>query len=429
MLEILDTAPEVDVDAAEYTRLLGYPRGFVVTDRARELVEWARAWYGEHGRPWVYAREVEVAPGADGRVVLDGEMFDSWRLASTLRDAGAERAVVAAVGAGPELEAHARELWQDGKPDEYFFLEVYGSAVVEHLVTVSGARLCAWADGHAMAVLPHYSPGYPDWAIDEQPRLLALINRRTTGPVPLRVLDSGMLQPKKSLLAVFGVTSRVERVRPLTALSPCENCSYRPCHYRRAPYTRAARSSDPELSAIGHVDLGDEREPATGRRVLDSKASYSVNRKALGRWRDERLSIARAGDGTVEAVFRYEGTTCTNMGRALRFQYRVTLGPSSEGYPIRHQHCAPAADDDGHTFMCRYASAGDQLIADIGREQPLLGKPLNDVLTWVRPASAAGCYCEADSRQHKWGLVLETIHFALAGEESGRTSGNEGEGE
>jgi hypothetical protein len=26
---------------------------------------------------------------------------------------------------------------------------------------------------------------------------------------------------------------------------------------------------------------------------------------------------------------------------------------------------------------------------------------------------APSCYCEPKSRQHKWGLVLETIHFAL----------------
>jgi hypothetical protein len=54
----------------------------------------------------------------------------------------------------------------------------------------------------------------------------------------------------------------------------------------------------------------------------------------------------------------------------------------------------------------------------IDREKPLNGRPLNDVLTWLRSPSAAGCYCEADSRQHKWGLVLETIHFALAREQS-----------
>jgi len=38
---------------------------------------------------------------------------------------------------------------------------------------------------------------------------------------------------------------------------------------------------------------------------------------------------------------------------------------------------------------------------------------LNAVLSWRRAACAAGCYCEPSSREHKWGLVLETIHYAL----------------
>ncbi len=119
-------------------------------------------------------------------------------------------------------------------------------------------------------------------------------------------------------------------------------------------------------------------------------------------------------DGTIDAVFRYEGTTCTNMGRPLQFQYRVTLGPREEGYPIREQQCAPSEGDEGHTYMCRYMSNREHLMVAIDREKPLSGRPLNDVLTWTRPACAAGCYCEPDSREHKWGLVLETIHFALA---------------
>jgi len=149
---------------------------------------------------------------------------------------------------------------------------------------------------------------------------------------------------------------------------------------------------------------------------LDRDAKYTVNGKALQRWCDERLSIARRTDGTIDAVFRYEGTTCTNMGRALQFQYRVTLGPREEGYPIRQQQCAPSHGDDGHTYMCRYVTDREQLLAAIDRDKPLNGQRLNDVLTWARPICAAGCYCEADSRQHKWGLVLETIHFALARE-------------
>ena len=49
------------------------------------------------------------------------------------------------------------------KPDEYFFLEVFGSAVVEHLVTMTGARLVRLGRRRGSAVLPHYSPGYPEW--------------------------------------------------------------------------------------------------------------------------------------------------------------------------------------------------------------------------------------------------------------------------
>jgi hypothetical protein len=417
MIETFDSAPDANVEPAEYIRLLGYPRGFEVQDRAAELVDWARAWYAKHGRPWMYARELDVVTCDDGVVSASGVELASPRLSRTLRMAGAHGAIAVAVGAGAELENHAHQLWQEGKPDEYFFLEVYGSAVVERLVTTAGARLCAWADERRMAVLPHYSPGYPDWDIAEQPKLLELIKRGHGGRVPIEVLDSGMLQPKKSLLAVFGLTNHIERVKPLTDLSPCENCSYRPCQYRRAPYKRAQPSANPELAVFSRTDQSLPDNTPVPAMALEPNAAYSVNRKALTRWRDERLLVQHADDGSVEALFKYEGTTCTNMGRALRFQYRVRLGPASEGYPIREQQCAPAADDDGHTYMCQYARSGERLLAEIDDDKPLNGRPLNDVLAWVRPAAAAGCYCEADSRQHKWGLVLETIHFALAGNE------------
>ena len=156
---------------AEYTRLLGYPRGWTLDDRARELGTGASTWYAQHGRPWIYARG---ARRSHRRWSRRHRWRDVQRSSAerTLAAPERTRAVLVAVGAGPELEDEAQSAWREGKPDEYFFLEVYGSAVVEHLVTMTGARLCAWADGRGMAVLPHYSPGYPEWTIDEQPRLL-----------------------------------------------------------------------------------------------------------------------------------------------------------------------------------------------------------------------------------------------------------------
>src|SRR5581483_8068919 len=304
-IELAEMQPEIQVALEEYARLLGYPRGWVLEGRARELAKWAQEWYAQNGRPWVYARQVEELAIAGSSIHLDGAAFTSKRLQSTLEQAEAHSAILVAVGAGPEAEEEARRLWAEEKPDEYFFLEMFASAVVEHLTTTAGARLCDWAEQDGMAVLPHYSPGYPEWDIGEQPRLLELIRRtRKAGfPSELHAMESGMLRPRKSQLAVFGLTRHTERLRRLTSLVRCENCSFGPCQYRRAPYRKPPR--------------GCEERVAARTAVLEQGARYSVNRRALQRWAQERLTMDEHEDGSVEAMFRYDGTTCTNMGRPL----------------------------------------------------------------------------------------------------------------
>jgi hypothetical protein len=411
-IEIAGTLEDVRVLPEEYLRLLGYPRGWELEGRALELAGWARNWYAENGRPWFYARQAatfalpaESLALIKDAIEIDRVLFASARLRSTLQQAGAHSGILVAVGAGPEAEEAARRLWADEKPDEYFFLEVFASAVVEHLVTLTGARLCDWAEQHGMAVLPHYSPGYPEWDVAEQPRLLELMKRtpHTAFPSALDVLESGMLRPRKSLLAVFGLTHHRDRLRRLTDLVPCENCSFGPCQYRRAPYRRPPRPAGEQFAAR--------------TAVLDQNATYTVNRKALERWSRERLTLSTHVDGSVDAVFRYDGTTCTNMGRPLAFDYVVKLGSREDGYPIREQRCGPAPDDTGHEHMCKYLEDPERLMAAIAGEKPLLGKRINAVIGWRRDSAAAGCYCEAASREHKWGLVLETIHYALVQKE------------
>jgi hypothetical protein len=67
--------------------------------------------------------------------------------------------------------------------------------------------------------------------------------------------------------------------------------------------------------------------------------------------------------------------------------------------------------------MCRFIEDADTLMAAIEREKPLKGERLNAVLEWKRMPAGAGCYCEVSSRDHKWGIVLETIHYALVQKE------------
>jgi hypothetical protein len=99
---------------------------------------------------------------------------------------------------------------------------------------------------------PHYSPGYSGWDVADQNKLFELIARGRAQPWPelLDVLPSGMLRPKKSLLAVFGLTDRGARAIAGPRPVPCARCSFSPCRYRRARYRPGApRFEGPPASA------------------------------------------------------------------------------------------------------------------------------------------------------------------------------------
>jgi hypothetical protein len=414
LTELVDARPSILVPEVEYKRLLGYPFDFVLEGRARELADHARLWYAEHGRPWIYARPAGNFEIADGRLHVNGTGFNSKQLYELLSDAQAHAAMLVAVSAGKECEEEAHRLWEEGKPDEYFFLEMYGSAVVEHLITSAGGRICAQAEPNRMAVLPHYSPGYSGWDVSDQVRLWELIRPKNGRPLPgeIEVMNTGMLRPKKSLLALFGVTRRLDRLQNHAGLVPCENCSLSACAYRRKPYQHAR----PQIEDVRRLQPG-QSAPGGAKiiplSVLNHNAQYSLNPRALQKWSEERLELKFGPDDCVDALFRYEGTTCSNLGRALEFDYYVKLGPLDGGYKILETICLPAPDDDGYMYQCEYISDPETLMNRIAREKPLLGRPLNDVLTWERAYSPSGCFCDSERRAHKWGLVLEVIHFTL----------------
>src|ERR1700686_3247989 len=99
MTEWIDVHPAVEVKTAEYQRLLGYPAGHELDGRARELADWAREWYAEHGRPWIYAREAGSVGTGGASVIVEGVRFHSGVLRRRFERAAAHGAVLAAVSA------------------------------------------------------------------------------------------------------------------------------------------------------------------------------------------------------------------------------------------------------------------------------------------------------------------------------------------
>ncbi|HXB58366.1 MAG TPA: hypothetical protein VNU95_02320 [Candidatus Acidoferrales bacterium] len=240
MFTLTEIRPPVTVPDAEYLRLLGYPKNRPLEGRARELADEAQKWFAENGRPWIRAQECSSLEWDGEKLRLAGMEISSRRFREALSTSKAHSVVLLTVSAGKECEEHAKKLWDEEKPDEYYFLESYGSAVVEQLVTLANGRICGWADANQMAALPHFSPGYAGWNVTAQVPLWELFRREFAGGLPgeLEVLESGMLRPKKSQLAVVGLTRDLEKAGRLQSLIPCEQCPMSSCQYRRAPFKR-----------------------------------------------------------------------------------------------------------------------------------------------------------------------------------------------
>jgi len=248
----------VEIPERELMRLLHCPQDRPLQGPLRELVEEAKDWYWSNCRPWTYFRCFEVS-GANGNFIHLGAhaRLNCEVLARKFQSAQVDWVVVLAASAGVEIAERVSELWKDGYPDKSFVLDAFASGIVEQLTLASGFDLCAWGEAQEpkIFVLPHYSPGYKGWDLREQSILLDLLNSGPNSgpseglPGPLELLPSGMLLPQKSMIAMYGITSRGDRVARHGELCPCRQCSHPSCAYRRRPMSRTKERAAAGTSA------------------------------------------------------------------------------------------------------------------------------------------------------------------------------------
>lgn len=211
-----------------------------MAERANE----ARQWYALHGRPFIATRRLALAEvGVDTISLETGDVFASAVLAARLRAGEAHALVVLAASAGPEVAEEARNRWNDGRPDEGYFLDRLAAVITERLVFHAATAACRSDGGRHEWPLSHLSPGCGHWELADQHRLMALLLGLTPGQHaaaagkscgPVTLLESGMLEPQHSLLAAFGVT---RHAHVATAEASCRSCDLDPCDYRRVPST------------------------------------------------------------------------------------------------------------------------------------------------------------------------------------------------
>jgi hypothetical protein len=225
------------IELAELARLLGMPRSRALEGEIAARADGARQWYARHGRPQLLARRAGIAGVGDTEVRLDGgRILGGEAIVRRLSAGRAHAALAVAVTAGPEVDAETERLWANDRPDEAYFLDRLATAVVEILMLRATTWLCREASAASETALAHLSPGCGAWALEAQRELYSWLSAGAALP-PLEMLDSGMLRPKLSLLAVIGLTRLATAPH---ATGACRACDLARCAYRRAPYLGVA---------------------------------------------------------------------------------------------------------------------------------------------------------------------------------------------
>ena len=137
-----------------------------------------------------------------GRSVRLGEdaVFHTRLLARMLARCTEAYVLVLTLGEGLEREAEA--LFRARLGLEGLMLETAGWAALELLVRQVRHRLRDAMSEPGTTVTHRLAPGYGDWPVDDQPRLLELFGDVR---LPVCVNDAACLFPRKSISAVFGI--------------------------------------------------------------------------------------------------------------------------------------------------------------------------------------------------------------------------------
>ena len=137
----------------------------------------------------------------------------------------AQQVVAVLCTIGEQLESIVSELMATD-PLQGWALDGYGSAAVEQLAALACAHFESQAEAGGLHASLPLSPGMEGWpAAQGQPELLGLLE---PGLVGVRLLESGMMRPLKTLSLAIGLGTEMSH-----AGRPCDYCSLnQTCRYQ-----------------------------------------------------------------------------------------------------------------------------------------------------------------------------------------------------
>lgn len=179
-----------DRQICRYLRLYGRQPGPALEGRIKAMRE-AAIPAMRPARTWRRFEDVFIAGGRDSK-----------SLAKHLKGCHAVYLLCATIGA--TFDALQRRT-AARSPSDAFVLQAIGAAAIEALVDDTELEMQReLAEGESL--VQRYSPGYGDYPLDAQRRLLALLDAPRT--VGVSLTDALVMAPSKSVSAIIGVTRK-----------------------------------------------------------------------------------------------------------------------------------------------------------------------------------------------------------------------------
>jgi hypothetical protein len=91
------------------------------------------------------------------------------------------------------------------EPTDSFYLEHVGGWMADYLADRVEEKIAQEAAKNGYGLTMRYSPGYGDWTLDAQPKLLSLLESEKIG---VKLTDTLIMIPRKSVSAALGWTPK-----------------------------------------------------------------------------------------------------------------------------------------------------------------------------------------------------------------------------
>jgi hypothetical protein len=162
-------------------------------------------------------------------VSINGDTtFRSRKLTRALKDSDEIVCFVATVGS--TIEDEIDRLMAQRRLSEAYVLDTMGSVAVENMVEQFHQCEEPLFLPENRSVTLRFSPGYCDWPVTDQKKLFGLFDSEVTG---VELLDSCLMQPRKSISGVFGLYHSLTS-HSSVPYNPCRHCKKMDCIARRA---------------------------------------------------------------------------------------------------------------------------------------------------------------------------------------------------